>query len=430
MNERIEPVLLAQRSALLLIMGAVGLSGWSQPICSIDLGPDITLGTDPVQINGPAGFSNYQWSTGSNSASITTSTPGTYWCQVSYTTGNLVTNGDFSGGNTGFSSEFNYNTALTTEGNYWIGTNAASHHPQFFGTGNGAFLMGNAGWMHAGYEVWCQTHTVCPGQTYALSFRATSLATQGAPTLQWYVDGEPTWVNHQTSQTQGSWQSFTTLWTAPANSTQASFCIEITSGHGIGNDFGVDDISISSTVVLTDQIEVLESTLPIELISFTGEAIKGESHLDWSTGSERDNDHFLVLRSADLIEWEEIARILGAGYSQTVQDYHAVDRTPLAGINYYTLMQVDHDGTETRSPVVAIDHVGDHPFLIGPNPALVGVPIQFQDAITNVRVTDQQGRSIPYLVSGNSLSILAGAGIYVVTMKRGASITSVRVILQ
>ncbi|MBK9628876.1 MAG: hypothetical protein IPO56_14585, partial [Flavobacteriales bacterium] len=190
---------------------------------------------------------------------------------------------------------------LPRKGNYWIGTNAASHHPQFFGTGNGAFLMGNAGWMHAGYEVWCQTHTVCPGQTYALSFRATSLATQGAPTLQWYVDGEPTWVNHQTSQTQGSWQSFTTLWTAPANSTQASFCIEITSGHGIGNDFGVDDISISSTVVLTDQIEVLESTLPIELISFTGEAIKGESHLDWSTGSERDNDHFLVLRSADLI---------------------------------------------------------------------------------------------------------------------------------
>ncbi len=430
MIERMPPSFLAQRFMLLVTSGAWGLCVWSQPICSIDLGPDVTITSGSVQLNGPAGFSNYQWSSGETSANITVSAPGTYSCQVQYNTGNLVTNGTFSGGNTGFSSEFNYNSALTTEGNYWIGTNAALHHPQFLGTGNGAFFMANAGWMHAGYEVWCQTHTVCPGQTYALSFRAVSLASQGAPTLQWYVDGEPTWMNHQTAQTQGSWQTFTTMWTAPANCTQASFCIEITSGHGIGNDFGIDDLSISSTVVLSDQVEVLPDLLPVELLGFTGEVINGQSHLYWSTATEWNNDHFQVLRSADLAEWEEIARIPGAGNSQTVQDYHAMDQAPIEGVNYYTLVQVDQDGAESGSPVVAIDHVRLDPFIIGPNPATVGSPIRFHGAINGVGVTDQLGRNIPYSVSGNSLSILAGPGVYVVTMQRGGTVRSVRIVLQ
>ena len=411
MKERTRPVCIAQRCALLFLMGAAGHSAWSQPNCSINLGPDITLGVDPVQLNGPAGFSNYLWSTGAGTANISVNAPGTYTCQVSYATGNLVTNSNFSAGNTGFSTEFNYNTALTTEGNYWIGTNAASHHPQFLGTGNGAFFMANAGWMHAGYEVWCQTHTVCPGQTYALTFRAVSLASQGPPTLRWYVDGELTTVNHQTVLPQGNWQTFTTYWTAPAGTTQAGFCIEITSGHGIGNDFGLDDISISSTVVLSDEVEVLVDLLPIELVSFSGEAIMGQSHLNWRTATERNNDHFRVLRSADLVGWEEIARIPGAGNSQAVQDYHAVDDTPLAGTNYYTLVQVDLDGTEARSPVVAVTHVGNDLYLSGPNPAPVGLPIQFNGPIDGLRVTDLLGRNIPHTVSGNSLSMLAGAGI-------------------
>jgi len=45
-------------------------------------------------------------------------------------------------------------------------------------------------------------------------------------------------------------------------------------------------------------------------------------------------------------------------------------------------------------------------------------------------VTDLLGRYIPYTVSGNSLSILAGAGVYLVTMQRGEISRSVRVILE
>lgn len=431
MNERIDPARLTHRGILLVAMGTPGLSAWSQPVCSIDLGPDITLGADPVQLNGPAGFSNYQWNTGATSASIMVSTPGSYACQVSYATGNLVVNGNFSAGNSGFSTDFNYSTTLVTDGNYYIGTNAASYHPQFSGTGSGNFMIVNSGWPSAHFNVWCQSVVVCPAQVYTLSYRARTVSNAQPARLQWWVDGTMTGPEVTLPTfSSGSWQTITHSWTSSAGQTGATFCLRVMSGDGVGNDFGLDDLSISSIVLLSDEVEVVADPLPIRLVSFTGQAIMGRSHLRWRTASEWNNDHFRVLRSADLDRWEEIARIPGAGDSQVGHDYHAVDDLPLSGTTYYTLVQVDLDGTQHGSPVVAVAHKDNELCLRGPNPAPVGMPIHFNGAIEGLRVTDLLGRDIPHTVSGQSLTIQAGAGVYVVTLQRGAAIRSVRVVLE
>ena len=110
-----------------------------QPVCSIAIGPDATICQgQTTPLSGPPGFSNYLWSTGATTQNITTGAAGPHWCQVTYPSGNLVTNGNFSGGNTGFSSQFTYNSNLQVEPTYYIGVNANFYHPQFIGTGNGA----------------------------------------------------------------------------------------------------------------------------------------------------------------------------------------------------------------------------------------------------------------------------------------------------
>ncbi len=236
----------------------------AQPVCAINIGNDTTIcAGESVVLTGPAGYTNHLWSTGETTQSITVNTAGNYSCQVSYPTGNLATNGNFSSGNMGFNTMFNYGTPLTNEGNYWIGTNAALYHPQFAGTGNGAFLMVNAGWMHAGWRFWCQTIDVCPGQTYTISFRAASLSISNPPVLAWFVNNVWTGVEHTPPVAQGQWQSFSVNWTAPAGTTTAEFCIQVSSGWGIGNDFGFDDVDIRSTVVLTDQVTVNVTPLPV-----------------------------------------------------------------------------------------------------------------------------------------------------------------------
>ncbi len=274
----------------------------AQSDCSIDIGPDhvICLG-ESVTINGPAGYDNYLWSNGATTDSITVSNAGNYSVQVSYPTGELVQNGNFNGGNTGFGTQFSYSPQLQNDGNYFIGTNAAAFHPQFVGTGNGNFLMVNSGWWHGGFEAWCQSFPVCPGQWYQLTFRGVSLADTGFPTLQWFVNDQPTSVDHQVGP-QNNWQYFTTWWEAPAGVTWADFCIRVTSGNGVGNDFGLDDISISSTITLSDNVNVNVTPLPsFDLGSnatlCSGEtllldaAIPGASYV-WQDGST--NSSYLV----------------------------------------------------------------------------------------------------------------------------------------
>jgi gliding motility-associated-like protein len=248
-----------------LLCSSAGVRVNAQLVCSIALQPDTTVCQgETVLLTGPTGFPDYLWSTGETTPDITVGASGNYSLAVSYPTGEMAVNGNFSAGNTGFTTQFTLNNNLNAgDGVYWVGTNAASHHPQFIGTGTGRFLMVNAGWQEAGYEVWCQTHEVCPGQTYNLSFRAISLASTGAPTLMWYLNGEPTLVNHQTLLPQNNWQTFNATWTVPAGTTSANFCLEVTSGFGVGNDMGIDDISISSMITLTDEVEVTVTPLPV-----------------------------------------------------------------------------------------------------------------------------------------------------------------------
>lgn len=235
----------------------------AQPVCAIQIDNDTTICQgQTVTLHGPPGYSNYLWSTGQTTQNITVGASGAYWCQVSYPTGNFAVNGNFSAGNTGFTSMFNYGLPLTTDGNYWIGTNANTYHNQWLGTGNGPYLLVNAGWMHSGWRFWCQSHPVCPGQTYTIQFRAMSLAAQGNPTLAVFVNNVWTGVDHITSPVQGQWQTFSTTWTAPPGTTTADFCVQVSSGHGIGNDIGFDDVQLSATVVLRDTAVVTVTPLP------------------------------------------------------------------------------------------------------------------------------------------------------------------------
>ncbi len=236
----------------------------AQPVCSINIGQDRTICQgQSVQLLGPPGYSNYLWSTGAVTQNITVSTPGDYWCQVSYPTGNLFLNGNFSSGNTGFISAFLFSPDLYTEGHYNIGSNANTFHTQWQGVGNGVFLMLNGGFTTAWSAIYCQNVTVCPGQTYNLSFRMASLATSGPPQVQWIIsDGTATGLA-VASNVQGQWTTFNSTWTATTAATQLDFCLQLMSEYGIGNDIGLDDMVLSSTVILRDTVHVFVNPPPV-----------------------------------------------------------------------------------------------------------------------------------------------------------------------
>lgn len=109
----------------------------------------------------------------------------------------------------------------------------------------------------------------------------------------------------------------------------------------------------AETVKISDlQVTYPAATLPISLTSFTGEKTNNGIHLNWSTASELNNDHFNILRSSDGKSFNKLTSVLGKGNSNQINNYSYLDNAPEAGINYYKLQQVDNDGTTTTADIV------------------------------------------------------------------------------
>lgn len=135
----------------------------------------------------------------------------------------------------------------------------------------------------------------------------------------------------------------------------------------------VDNNCCGMSVPIWKSITVKEpSLLPIELTSFTAECDGKSSLVEWTTATERNNDHFVLERSDDAINFTEIARVAGAGNSIEPLDYSYTDYDIRNGDNYYRLWQVDYDGTRTASEIIVatcVDETVDAPEVLAyPNP--------------------------------------------------------------
>ncbi|WP_199118075.1 GEVED domain-containing protein [Pedobacter sp. ASV28] len=86
-------------------------------------------------------------------------------------------------------------------------------------------------------------------------------------------------------------------------------------------------------------------TLPVSLTAFTVKAIGNNALLQWQTASEHNNAKFIIYRSNGNGKTVQIGEQSGAGTSGGPNNYSLYDRSPVNGVNYYQLLQVDHDGS-------------------------------------------------------------------------------------
>ena len=119
------------------------------------------------------------------------------------------------------------------------------------------------------------------------------------------------------------------------------------------------------------------STLPVKLLYFhaipNGETV----NLRWATASELNNDHFLIERSKDGLEFFPFKVVQGSGTVNSVSYYSTEDLSPMRGKSYYRLSQIDYDGTqEAFEPIMIKLGELESKYRIFPNPAVDGITIQ------------------------------------------------------
>ncbi len=160
----------------------------------------------------------------------------------------LVANGNFSVGDSGFSSSYTYcNTAncLFPESYYTVATTPSFYHPSFTGadhtTGSGNFMIIN-GASTAGVSVWCETFSVTPGTDYLFSTWVCTLKSANTAKLQFSINGVPLGNIFNAPILTNWWLQFFSTWNSGTD-TVATICIVNQNTVTNGNDFGLDDIS-------------------------------------------------------------------------------------------------------------------------------------------------------------------------------------------
>jgi hypothetical protein len=207
------------------------------------------------------------------------------------------------------------------------------------------------------------------------------------------------------------------------------------------------EISTSSFSEFWMHASALNSALPIELLSFNAKVMNKHVQLYWTTATETNNDFFTIQRSVDGVTFEDVLIVKGAGNSNSIINYSAIDKNPLSGISYYRLMQTDYDGTTSISNTIIVNRKnqnGDISLSIYPNPSTGAFNIildgfnSFEDVELSMRnMTGAQVLNTKYKMNqdGNNkaeinLTSQLPSGIYILIARSNSMTITQRVIIR
>ena len=138
---------------------------------------------------------------------------------------------------------------------------------------------------------------------------------------------------------------------------------------------------------------VNSNNLPVELSSWNATYRDKQVALNWTTSLEIENDHFLVQHSPDGTEFKTLEKIAGAGTTYETQTYGYDHLSPVIGLNYYRLVQVDLDGSSSVTEVKRVRIEAATTTSIYPNPAVDRITVSGAENAT-YRIYDQAGSLI------------------------------------
>jgi gliding motility-associated-like protein len=240
---------------------------------TVDAGPDIYVCAVPsqTQLDGSISgdYLSFMWTpltglSGANtlqpSVNVTQSTYYVLSASTADLSNNLVSNGDFESGNSGFTSDYIYNPGdLVPEGVYDVLSNPQDDHPNFApcidhtsGSGN-MMVVNGAGTPNQ--DVWCETVAVTPNSQFVLSAWVTTVVASSPAFLQFSINGVTVGPIFNAPGTLCNWQNYFQIWNSGAN-TSATICIVNQNTALGGNDFALDDIVFAPVCVERDTVRI------------------------------------------------------------------------------------------------------------------------------------------------------------------------------
>jgi hypothetical protein len=164
-----------------------------------------------------------------------------------------------------------------------------------------------------------------------------------------------------------------------------------------GNAIGIDDINITSNIVL-----------PVTMLNFDARRAGKVNNLTWTTTQEINSQKFEVERSIDGTNFSSIGTVNAAGNTTTNTSYRFVDNKPVKGTNFYRLRSIDNDNAYKFSNIKSVKNLGTPELAINPNPVAEIMKIALEAEYAekaSIVITDLSGRR----VHTSAAQVFAGA---------------------
>lgn len=242
----------------------------------ITMGDTTVCGSSSIQLNALQGV-NYCWTpnTGLSATNISNpvasiSTTTTFHLNAQVLDSNLIVNGNFSQGNTGFKSSYLYNSSGLPAGVYFVGTNPSTWNPGMppctdHTSGNGNMMLVN-GATQTGVNIWSETVSVKPNTNYAFATWVESISGANPAQLQFFINGNPVGNIFMANAATCLWDEFYCNWNSGTAAIAVIAIVNMNPAFN-GNDFALDDISFAEASIKTDSVTIKVSSIPVINIS-------------------------------------------------------------------------------------------------------------------------------------------------------------------
>lgn len=141
-----------------------------------------------------------------------------------------------------------------------------------------------------------------------------------------------------------------------------------------------------------------------------GENLQIGTMLTWSTNFEDENDIFIIEKSENGTDFEDIGNVKAAGDSEDLKNYNFLDIMAKSNQAYYRLKQVNIDGSSSHSDIVTVSKKFDNNFMVARMSAIATTNLfeltfdSFVDGSLNYTITSIKGE----VILENQLSVSNG----------------------
>lgn len=167
---------------------------------------------------------------------------------------------------------------------------------------------------------------------------------------------------------------------------------------GTYHDGEVEDYTIFFNDSDFDNSEDEDKSCGIAIKKFETQAQGQHIQIHWLIEENEEADHFVIEKSIDGIDFENLAILQAIGNGNKIEIYQANDEEPVKGKNYYRLKAYDKNDCESISEVSTIKYNQDlADFFVYPNPAVKQLFVNaepFEGKAAQIRIYNSIGQTM------------------------------------